>query len=83
MPEYIDIEMKLREILVELELTSEITEVKSETNIRHDLGLDEFQIIELTGAAEEEYGININTDEAELSQTIGEFVELIQRNLTK
>ena len=81
MPDYIDIETILHEILLELELIGTEQEINAQTNIRNDLGLDEFEIIELTGAVEAEYGININTDEAELAQTIGQYVELIQRNL--
>jgi acyl carrier protein len=79
MPEYTEIEKELREILIEQEIIGTDQEINAQTNIRHDLGLDEFQIIELIGAIEEEYDISIPIDQAEQAQTIGQFVELIQR----
>lgn len=81
--DYLDIEMKLREILIELELIDQEQEINSQTNIRHGLNIDEFQIIEVTGALEEEFDISIDTDEAEQTETVGQFVELIQRNINE
>ena len=79
--EYSDILMHLREILIEQEVIDAETDLSSSVDLRSGLGLDEFKIIELCGEIEDTFGISIPADEAELAQTVGQFVELIQRSM--
>ena len=81
--EYTDIEIALREILIELEVITPETILKAEMDIRLGLGMDEFQVIELTGSMEAEYDIQIDTDEAAQALTVGQFIELVKRNIEK
>lgn len=57
----------------ELELISTITE---STNLRDDLGLDSFDLAELTVYIEEEFGVDIFEDG--IVNTIGEVIQKIK-----
>jgi acyl carrier protein len=78
--EYSDVETTVREILVEQGFIVDAIELDQSTDIRSGLGLDEFKVIELVGALEDAYGITIDTDEIDAAQTVGQFVELVQRS---
>ncbi len=49
------------------------TEIKEETKLREDLGLDSFQLAELTVHIEEEFGVDVFEDG--LVSTVGEIKE--------
>lgn len=59
--------------IVESNRNSIKTEIKEETRLREDLGLDSFQLAELTVHIEEEFGVDIFEDG--LVSTVGEIKE--------
>jgi len=71
-------EEKLNGIITELmEYSGNVLsiEVNEETNLRDDLGLDSFQLAELTVHIEEEFGIDVFEDG--LVNTVGEIYKKI------
>ena len=71
-------EEKLNGIITEvLESSGNVLsiEVNEETNLRDDLGLDSFQLAELTVHIEEEFGIDVFEDG--LVNTVGEIYKKI------
>lgn len=55
--------------------TDEITE---ETSFKDDLGADSLDLFELVMALEEEYDVEIPTEELEKISTVGDVIEYIQ-----
>lgn len=73
------IEERLKTIIVE-HLGVEPDKVKPEATIIDDLGADSLDMVELVMAFEEEFGIAINDDDAELVMTFGDAVKLVERS---
>jgi acyl carrier protein len=78
-----EIEKKIREILIEQEVITDRASIHAGIEIREGLLMDEFQIIELIGEIESIYSITLDTDEVDALKTIGQLVELIQRDIEK
>lgn len=68
---------KVKEIIVN-QLNLEGVEITMETSFKEDLGADSLDLFELVMAFEEEYGIEIPTDELEQITTVGAIVELMK-----
>jgi acyl carrier protein len=74
-----DITRKLTTILVE-QLGCEAEKITDEATL-DDLGADSLDAVEIIMAVEDEFVINIPDEKAEKLTTVGEFVDLIERQL--
>lgn len=54
--------------------------ITSETKITDDLGLDSLDIVELGFRIEEAFDIEVSDDDLEAVTTVGDLVELIEKN---
>lgn len=70
------IESKIKEIIVK-DLGVEESEVTRETSFRDDLGADSLDCVELIIDFEHEFGIEIDDNEAENINTVGEAIDYI------
>ena len=80
---------KIKEILVEQlncdadsinEDTSFKEEIKMESSFKEDLGADSLDLYEMVMALEDEYGIEIDTDELTDLSTVGDFMEYLKQH---
>ena len=55
-------------------------EITEDTNFKDDLGADSLDLFELVMAFEEEYGIEIPTEELEGIETVGDIIKTMQDN---
>jgi acyl carrier protein len=76
-----EIQMQIKGTLILQGLATNDTDLSASVDIRSGLGLDEFQLIELVGDLEETLGISIDTDEMENTQTVGQLIDLVMRNI--
>ena len=67
---------RVKEIVAEA-LNAELDTLTAETSFKDDLGADSLDLFELIMAFEEEYGIEIPTDELESIETVGDVMEFI------
>ena len=68
---------KIREIICE-QLSVDESEVSLEASFKDDLGADSLDLFELVMALEEEYGIEIPTDDLSKITTVGEVIEYLK-----
>ncbi len=68
---------KIAEIIKE-QLNLDDVEITEETSFKDDLGADSLDLFELVMAFEEEYGIEIPSEELEKLSTVGDVVEYIK-----
>ena len=71
---------KLKKIIVEV-LNVDEDEISEETTFIDDLGADSLDIFQIIMGIEEEFDIEIPTEEAEKSSTVGDAVEQIKNAL--
>ena len=69
---------KIKEILVE-QLNCDADSITEETSFKDDLGADSLDLYEMVMALEDEYGIEINTDDLTELATVGEFIDYMKR----
>ncbi|MCR5310051.1 MAG: acyl carrier protein [Lachnospiraceae bacterium] len=69
---------KVIEIIRE-QLGIEDTEIDEDTSFKDDLGVDSLDLLELVMAFEEEYNIELNPEELEDIQTVGDVCEFIKK----
>jgi len=69
--------VKIQQIVVE-QLNVEESEVVLEASFKEDLGADSLDLFELVMALEEEYGIEIPTDDLEKITTVGAVVDYLK-----
>ena len=60
-------------------LNIDAEEIKVEDNFAADLGAESIQSVELVAMFEEEFGIEMDEDEALSTETVGQAVEFITR----
>lgn len=72
------IESKVKEIIVK-NLGVKESEVTREASFVNDLGADSLDCVELIIDFEEEFGIEINDNEAENINTVGEAIDYINK----
>lgn len=60
----------------QLNIDDEITE---DTSFKDDLGVDSLDLLELVMAFEEEYNIELNPDELENIQTVGDIMDTLKK----
>ena len=70
---------RVKEIILELLNLGEM-EITEDTNFKDDLGADSLDLFELVMAFEEEYGIEIPTEELEGIETVGDIIKTMQDN---
>ncbi|HJA30991.1 MAG TPA: acyl carrier protein [Candidatus Eisenbergiella pullicola] len=68
---------KIAEIIRE-QLNLDDVEITEETSFKDDLGADSLDLFELVMAFEEEYGIEIPSEDLEKLATVGDVVEYIK-----
>ena len=64
--------------LIAEQLNCEESEITAETSFKDDLGADSLDLFELVMAFEEEYGIEIPSEDLEKLATVGDVVEYIK-----
>ena len=65
---------RIKEIVAE-SLGAEVSALTAETSFKEDLGADSLDLFEMVMALEEEYDVEIPTDDLENIQTIGDVEE--------
>ena len=70
---------KVKEIIVDT-LGCDEEAVVLTANLKDDLGADSLDLFELVMAFEEEYGIEIPTEELEGIETVGDIIKTMQDN---
>lgn len=68
---------KVKEIIQE-QLNLEGVEITEDSSFKDDLGADSLDLFELVMAMEEEYGIEIPSEELEKLVTVGDVIEYIK-----
>ena len=73
---------KLQKIIAEV-LNVDAQEVTMDTTFVEDLGADSLDIFQIIMGIEEEFGIQVPTDEAQSIVTVGDAYEKIKKELEK
>ena len=60
----------------------DLDEIKPETTFKDDLGADSLDVFQIIMAVEEEFNIEIPTEEAEKIVTVGDAVEAIRNAIS-
>jgi acyl carrier protein len=69
----------IEELLEASESSLDASEIEAETNLRDDLGLDSLQAVTVVMALEQEFGIEVDDEEIDGLQTVGDILELLAR----
>ena len=69
---------KVKEIVAE-SLGAEIDTLTEASSFKEDLGADSLDLFELVMALEEEYGVEIPTEDLEKITTIGDVIKYLQK----
>lgn len=73
-----EIRNKIKEIIADMN-GIKISDVKDESNVQTDLGLDSLDRFELFMELEKEFNVTITDEEAETVFTVNEFAELVEQ----
>ena len=68
---------KMSEMIAE-QLNCDAAEITAETSFKDDLGADSLDLFELVMALEEEYGIEIPSEELESLTTVGAIIDYLK-----
>ena len=68
---------KLQQILADV-LSVDVDEITEQTTFKDDLGADSLDVFQIIMAVEEEFNIQIPTDEAEKIVTVGDAAQAIK-----
>lgn len=71
---------KMKAIIAE-QLSVEEDTITMDTKFKEDLDADSLDLFEMVMAAEEEYGIEIPSDDIETITTVGEFVKYLEKHI--
>ncbi len=69
---------RIKEIVAE-NLGAEVEKLTSETSFKEDLGADSLDLMEMVMALEDEYSVEIPTEDLEQIETIGDVVAYIEK----
>ena len=69
----------IEELLEASESSLEASEIGAETNLRDDLGLDSLQAVTVVMALEQEFEVEVDDEEIDGLQTVGDILELLAR----
>lgn len=72
-----EIKVKIKEIIAD-KLVADAEDVKDETNLSNDLGMDSLDAVELVMEFEKEFDIRIDDDEAYQCKTVSELYTLLE-----
>ena len=70
---------EMRKMIAE-QLNCEESEITADTSFKDDLGADSLDLYEMVMALEDEYGIEIDTDELTDLSTVGDFMEYLKQH---
>ena len=70
---------KIKEIVAD-SLGADVESLTAETSFKEDLGADSLDLFEMVMALEDEYGIEIDTDELTDLSTVGDFMEYLKQH---
>lgn len=65
--------------IIKEQLNIDDVDITEETSFKDDLGVDSLDLLELVMAFEEEYNIELDPEELEGIQTVGDIVEFIKK----
>lgn len=65
--------------IIKEQLNIDDVDITEETSFKDDLGVDSLDLLELVMAFEEEYSIELDPEELEGIQTVGDIVEFIKK----
>ena len=65
-------------IIIAEQLNVNADEIKAESNFKDDLGADSLDLFELVMSLEEEYGIEIPSDDLEKIATVNDVIEYLK-----
>ena len=65
--------------IVARELNVEESSLTMETNFVEDLGADSLDAVEIIMAVEDEFGVEVNDDDAQGIKTVGDIVALVEK----
>lgn len=66
--------------IIEEQLNLENVDITEETRFKEDLGADSLDLFELVMAFEEEYEVNIPSEELETLSTVGDVIRYMQEH---
>ena len=66
--------------MIAQQLNCEESEITADTSFKDDLGADSLDLYEMVMALEDEYGIEIDTDELTELSTVGDFMEYLKQH---
>lgn len=66
--------------IIEEQLNLENADITEETRFKEDLGVDSLDLFELVMAFEEEYEVNIPSEELETLSTVGDVIRYMQEH---
>ena len=69
----------IEELLEASESSLEASEIGAETSLRDDLGLDSLQAVTVVMALEQEFEIEVDDEEIDGLQTVGDILELLAK----
>lgn len=69
----------IEELLEASESSLDASEIEAETNLRDDLGLDSLQAVTVVMALEQEFEVEVDDEEIDGLQTVGDILELLAR----
>ncbi len=67
---------KIAEMIAET-LGVNVSEITEDTSFKDDLDADSLDLLDLVMAMEDEYGIEISTDDVEMLKTIGDVINFL------
>jgi len=65
--------------IIKEQLNIDDVEITEETSFKDDLGVDSLDLLELVMAFEEEYNIELDPEELEGIQTVGDVIDFIKK----
>ena len=69
----------VEELLEASESSLDASEIGADTNLRDDLGLDSLQAVTVVMALEQEFDVEVDDEEIDGLQTVGDILELLAR----
>ena len=73
---------KLKEIIAE-QLSIDVDEIKAESNFKDDLGADSLDLFELVMSLEEEYDVEIPSEDLEKIATVSDVMEYLKAKVVE
>ena len=76
------LELEIRELIAEIS-GREVEEIKSETNLWDDLGIDSIKAIEITVAIEKKYKVRVKDEQITEITTVDKAIEVVRKAIEK